>query len=115
MLISHNFDQVLRVADDVRVMRAGRTVGRRETEDTTGEELVGLVTGAISTPTRSSMPGRTHDHDRHATRTRLGLHALVWVGDWTPASAKHAISSTAALGFDLIEVPFWTRRRSTRR
>ena len=35
----------------------------------------------------------------------LGLHALVWVGDWTPASAKHAIASTAEIGFDLIEVP----------
>ena len=35
----------------------------------------------------------------------LGVHALVWVGDWLPASAKHAISSTANLGFDLIEVP----------
>lgn len=35
----------------------------------------------------------------------LGLHALVWVGDWTPESARHAISSTAGLGFDLIEVP----------
>ena len=35
----------------------------------------------------------------------LGLHALVWVGDWTPASAKHAIASTADIGFDLIEVP----------
>ena len=35
----------------------------------------------------------------------LGLHALVWVGDWTAQSAKHAISSTAALGFDLIEIP----------
>ncbi len=38
-------------------------------------------------------------------RNPLGLHALVWVGDWSPDSAKHAISSTAALGFDLIEVP----------
>ncbi len=36
---------------------------------------------------------------------KIGLHALVWVGDWTPRSAAHAISSTAALGFDLIEVP----------
>ncbi len=35
----------------------------------------------------------------------LGLHALVWVGDWTPSSAKHAIASTAEIGFDLIEVP----------
>jgi D-psicose/D-tagatose/L-ribulose 3-epimerase len=35
----------------------------------------------------------------------LGLHALVWVGDWTEASATTAISSTARLGFDMIEVP----------
>jgi D-psicose/D-tagatose/L-ribulose 3-epimerase len=35
----------------------------------------------------------------------LGLHALVWVGDWTLASAKHAIASTAEIGFDLIEIP----------
>ena len=48
LLISHNFDQVMRLADGVWVMRAGRTVGHRQTADTTGEELVGLVTGAIS-------------------------------------------------------------------
>lgn len=35
----------------------------------------------------------------------LGLHALVWVGDWTPTSAELAIASTAKLGFDLIEIP----------
>lgn len=35
----------------------------------------------------------------------LGLHALVWVGDWTESSARHAISATADLGFDIIEVP----------
>lgn len=35
----------------------------------------------------------------------LGLHALVFAGDWTTESARHAISSTARLGFDLIEVP----------
>jgi ABC-type sugar transport system ATPase subunit len=50
VLISHNFDQVLRVADDVFVMRSGRTVARRETEGTTGQELVGLVTGAVIDP-----------------------------------------------------------------
>ena len=50
VLVSHNFDQVLRVADDVHVMRSGRTVARRETEGTTGQELVGLVTGAVIDP-----------------------------------------------------------------
>ena len=35
----------------------------------------------------------------------LGVHALVWVGDWTPASARTAIESTRAAGYDLIEIP----------
>ena len=48
LLISHNFDQVLRLADEVWVMRAGRSVAHRQTAGTTGEDLVGLVTGAIS-------------------------------------------------------------------
>ncbi len=46
VLVSHNFDQVLRIADDVYVMRSGRTVAHRPTEGTTGPELVALVTGA---------------------------------------------------------------------
>jgi D-psicose/D-tagatose/L-ribulose 3-epimerase len=36
---------------------------------------------------------------------RLGVHALVWVGGWSPAEARHAIASTAAAGYDLIEIP----------
>jgi len=47
LLISHNFEQVLRLADGVWAMRAGTTVGHRRVSDTTGEEIVGLVTGAI--------------------------------------------------------------------
>ena len=35
----------------------------------------------------------------------LGIHALVWVGGWTPEEAELAISSTARAGFDLIEIP----------
>ena len=46
LLISHNFEQVLRLSDQVVVMRAGRTVARRDTSDTNGQELVALVTGA---------------------------------------------------------------------
>jgi D-psicose/D-tagatose/L-ribulose 3-epimerase len=37
--------------------------------------------------------------------TTLGVHALVWSGTWDEAGARHAISSAAAAGFDLIEVP----------
>jgi D-psicose/D-tagatose/L-ribulose 3-epimerase len=36
---------------------------------------------------------------------KLGVHALVWVGGWTPAEARHAIASTAEAGYDLIEIP----------
>jgi simple sugar transport system ATP-binding protein len=50
LIISHNFEQVLRIADNVVVMRAGRTVARRRTDATDGQELVGLVTGAIIDP-----------------------------------------------------------------
>jgi D-psicose/D-tagatose/L-ribulose 3-epimerase len=36
---------------------------------------------------------------------RLGVHALVWVGGWSPAEAREAIASTAEAGYDLIEIP----------
>lgn len=35
----------------------------------------------------------------------LGVHALVWTGGWSPDEAEIAISSTAAAGFDIIEIP----------
>ena len=35
----------------------------------------------------------------------LGIHALVWVGGWTPEEAEIAISSSARIGYDLIEIP----------
>ena len=46
LLISHNFDQVLRLSDAVWVMRAGRCVAGRRTAQTDGDEIVGLITGA---------------------------------------------------------------------
>jgi len=47
-LISHNFDQVMRLSNQVWVMRAGRCVAGRRTADTNAQEIVGLITGAIS-------------------------------------------------------------------
>ena len=35
----------------------------------------------------------------------LGVHAGVWVGDWTDDSARFAIESSAAIGYDFIEIP----------
>jgi D-xylose transport system ATP-binding protein len=48
LLISHNFAQVMRLSDQVWVMRAGRCVGGRRTAETTGEEIVALITGALA-------------------------------------------------------------------
>lgn len=35
----------------------------------------------------------------------IGVHALVWVGDWSPDSARRAVTATAECGFDLLEIP----------
>ena len=45
LLVSHNFDQVMRLSDQVWVMRAGRCVAGRRTAATSGEEIVALITG----------------------------------------------------------------------
>ena len=37
-------------------------------------------------------------------RNRIGIHSLVWVGGWSEREARHAISSSAAAGYDLIEL-----------
>ncbi len=36
---------------------------------------------------------------------RLGVHALVWTGGWTPSEAAHAISESRRVGYDIIEIP----------
>ena len=46
LLISHNFDQVMRLSDHVWVMRGGLAVAERRTAETTNEEIVSLITGA---------------------------------------------------------------------
>ena len=36
---------------------------------------------------------------------RIGVHALVWVGGWSPEQCDSALASTVAAGYDLIEIP----------
>lgn len=48
LLVSHNFQQVVRLSDQIWIMRGGRCVAGRRTSDTTGEEIVALVTGALA-------------------------------------------------------------------
>jgi len=46
ILVSHSFDQVMRVADAVWVMRRGRAIAHRRISETSGDELVALITGS---------------------------------------------------------------------
>jgi ABC-type sugar transport system ATPase subunit len=46
LLISHNFDQVLRLADHIWVMRQGDVMAGMRANETSGDELVALITGA---------------------------------------------------------------------
>jgi D-xylose transport system ATP-binding protein len=48
LLISHNLEHVFSVADRLIVLRHGRRVGVREREQTSREEIVGLITGAVA-------------------------------------------------------------------
>jgi ABC-type sugar transport system ATPase subunit len=47
VVISHNLDHLFGVADRFLVLRHGRFVGGRKVTETTREEIVGLITGAI--------------------------------------------------------------------
>lgn len=47
VMVSHSLAHVFDIADDITVFRRGRVVGYRITSDTTPEEIVGLITGAI--------------------------------------------------------------------
>jgi simple sugar transport system ATP-binding protein len=48
VLISHNMPEVLAVSDRVEVLRLGRRVARYATSETSVEELVGAMTGALA-------------------------------------------------------------------
>lgn len=48
LLISHNFDQVLRLADQIWVMRQGSVMAGMRAKDTNGDQLVALITGAAT-------------------------------------------------------------------
>ncbi|MGH3435432.1 MAG: ATP-binding cassette domain-containing protein [Sciscionella sp.] len=47
LLVSHDMSQVMRVADTAWVLRRGKAAAHRGIDSTTGDELVGLITGAI--------------------------------------------------------------------
>jgi len=47
LLVSHDMAQVMRVADTAWVLRRGMAAARRSISATSGDELVGLITGAV--------------------------------------------------------------------
>lgn len=49
LIVSHNLDQVFRIADRVYVLRRGRIAGQRSIAETNGEEVVAMITGLAST------------------------------------------------------------------
>jgi D-xylose transport system ATP-binding protein len=57
VFISHQMPAVLQVADDVQVMRLGRRVATFRAKDTTMEELVGAMTGAVTQDDRTQDDG----------------------------------------------------------
>jgi D-xylose transport system ATP-binding protein len=48
LVISHNFEQVLRLSDQIWVMRSGRVVGGRRTTEVSSDELVAMITGSVA-------------------------------------------------------------------
>jgi simple sugar transport system ATP-binding protein len=48
VLISHNMPEVLAVSDRVEVLRMGRRVARFTTSETTVDQLVSAMTGALT-------------------------------------------------------------------
>ncbi len=48
LIISHDLAQVMRVADNVVVLRRGKAVAAKKTTAVDGDQLVGLITGTIT-------------------------------------------------------------------
>lgn len=53
VFISHSMPHVMEVADRIQVLRLGRRVANLKARDTSMEELVGYMTGAVTTENRS--------------------------------------------------------------
>jgi len=48
LIVSHNLEQVYRLASVAFVMRHGSVAGRRVLSETPSDELVGLITGTVA-------------------------------------------------------------------
>ncbi|MET3805605.1 ABC-type sugar transport system ATPase subunit [Nakamurella sp. UYEF19] len=55
IVVSHNMQQLMQVADRITVMRLGRSIATRTVKETSAQEIVGLITGAMS-PDEEAVP-----------------------------------------------------------
>ena len=46
LIVSHNLEQVFRIADRVYVLRQGTVIGERKIVDSSAREIVAMITGA---------------------------------------------------------------------
>ncbi|HEY9012053.1 MAG TPA: ATP-binding cassette domain-containing protein [Devosia sp.] len=58
IIVSHNMQQLMSVADRITVMRLGRSIATRTVKDSTVSEIVGLITGAIPGDAVAAEPQR---------------------------------------------------------
>ncbi len=54
IVISHNLDQVFRLADSIWVLRRGRMIGKRMKAESSPDEIVSMITGADSVSRKSA-------------------------------------------------------------
>ena len=67
IIVSHNMQQLMSVADRITVMRLGRTIATRSVKNTQVSEIVGLITGAI--PGDAAEEGRRSSSGLRRTET----------------------------------------------
>jgi simple sugar transport system ATP-binding protein len=67
LMVSHNLDQVFRLAQRIYVLRRGSVVGERRTEDTHGDEIVGLITGSASAASKVQQAREARSHGQRAS------------------------------------------------
>ncbi len=63
LIISHDLAQVMRVCDNVVVLRRGRSVAAHSISEVDGDRLVGLITGAIAGNTQNRQHGDVRTED----------------------------------------------------
>ena len=74
IVVSHNMQQLMSIADRITVMRLGRTIATRIVKNTQVSEIVGLITGAIpgdaaEAETRATIPAEIAGGVRSAAGT----------------------------------------------